>query len=56
MWGYNAQKYKKHSKKWYVTKDDMDLSIFLIISIKCYISLVCKIHEIFTQMENTFNE
>ena len=57
MWGYNVQKYKKtHSKKWYGTKNDMDLSIFLIISSKCYSSLVSKIHEIFNQMETNFNE
>ena len=34
----------------------MDLSKFLIISTKCYCSLVCKIHKIFTQMETNFNE
>ena len=56
MWGYNIPKCKKTlSKNWYGAKNDIDLSIFLIISTKFYSSLVYKIHELFTQMEN-FNE
>ena len=34
----------------------MDPSIFLITSTKGYSSLVCKIHEIFTQTETHFSE
>ena len=45
-----------YRKKWYGTKNDVNLSIFLIKSAKCYSSLLRKIREIFTQMETNFNE
>ena len=49
-------KTKTPNTKWYGIKNYMDPSLLLIKLTKGYSSLVCKMHEIFTQTETNFSE